>query len=152
MQDNQKLKCSRCGHETHQKSNLLTHLRRKKPCLDKLHCNLSCKDLIKQLLVPKNIEKYCTCPHCDKFIDKLSFEKHELICKYQVEKDQTMCNDLREKIHRSINVIIALEEKDYHIRQLEEKITKLDKLVDALMDRHQQIFHKTSNDNIVGSL
>lgn len=76
--------CKRCFHSTSTKSNLLSHLRNKKPCLvdtEEGGVDVSIQSYIDELLTPKQPKKFA-CPHCDsRFSYNQSMNKHIRGCK-----------------------------------------------------------------------
>lgn len=76
--------CKRCFHAASTKSNLLSHLRNKKPCsvdIDEGGVDIPIKTYIDELLVPKQPKKYA-CPHCNsRFGYNQSMNKHIKSCK-----------------------------------------------------------------------
>lgn len=76
--------CKRCFHSTSTKSNLLSHLRNKKPCVVDTNeggTDIPIQTYIDELLTPKLPKKF-SCPHCDsRFSYNQSMNKHIKSCK-----------------------------------------------------------------------
>jgi hypothetical protein len=76
--------CKRCLHITSTKSNLLSHLRNKKPCPVEENeggIDIQVQSYIDELLTPKQPKNYA-CPHCDsRFSYNQSMNKHIRGCK-----------------------------------------------------------------------
>lgn len=72
--------CRRCGHESSTKSNLLTHLRRQKPCVAR-NINISHVDYITELLAKDYNDVTFDCVHCKtKFNSRSSRSRHYKTC------------------------------------------------------------------------
>lgn len=78
--------CQRCGYSTHQKSNLLSHLRRKTPCPNTL-CDVSTQQLLNDVEGKKG---GCNeCPYCNKkCASRQSLSYHKNVCKLKKPTDE----------------------------------------------------------------
>lgn len=73
-------KCERCGYDTPQKGNLVTHLKAKTPCTVKFS-NISREVLLEGLKKPPPTHTRTKCTSCDKEISKHNVARHRSTCK-----------------------------------------------------------------------
>lgn len=86
------MECKRCGHPSSTKSNLLQHLRRKKPCPTTLSC-IDREEYINELLHREYNEITYACNNCGrKFNTRQSRCRHNKVCNPQktIEDDQPL--------------------------------------------------------------
>jgi hypothetical protein len=95
--------CDRCGHTTSTKSNLLQHLRKKKPCMT-INSNKACIDIIESLLQPKEDkkDKKYQCEYCLLFFGTAVGKcKHKKLCIKRPELQlETTIKSLQEQINQ----------------------------------------------------
>lgn len=108
------LQCKRCGHASSTKSNLLSHLRRKKDCPPTLS-DISREELIEQLLPQKTYnEKTYDCEYCTKkFNTRQGRFQHTKLCK------QNPSNTPNASELVPISLVDALEKR---VKELEQKM------------------------------
>lgn len=113
--------CKRCNHSTSTKSNLLSHLRNKKPCqvdIAEGGIDIPIQKYIDELLLVIQEPKAYSCPHCNyQFNHSQSMYRHFKTCKIK--------NKSEEKEPPK-------DEKDILIEQLQEEIEKYKQQISML--------------------
>ncbi len=125
--------CPRCGYSTSFKSALIKHLNKKNTCFDNLKSGKTCLEVLKDIKHKKTCNPVL-CPHCQTEVEQSSFEKHEVVCRYRVEKEKRACLKLEEQIKQSMEVVIAFEKRDHRIEELENKLKNMTLLIDAYIN------------------
>lgn len=105
--------CERCGHESSSKSNLLTHLRKKKPCDTELS-HISREEYIAELLHRDYNDKTYNCEYCNtRFNSRSNKSRHKKTC--QAKKDLEGINDVvrqSERIDEISSKVATLEQQN----------------------------------------
>lgn len=97
MKMNTCCECIRCGHVFSTKSNLLQHLRRKKPCPSDLE-DVDVKEYI-ELLLAKSSDNKFKCRHCNKeFSANQNRYRHEKTCSKKMEASSDSFEQLKKEI------------------------------------------------------
>lgn len=92
------LQCSRCGHISTTKSNLLKHLRRKTPCMPSEN-DIGVDLCIKELLKQDYNEKTYDCEYCDKkFNTWQSKSRHQKVCRCKPLENHHELETMRQKV------------------------------------------------------
>ncbi len=96
--------CKRCLHATTTKSNLLSHLRNKKPCnVDKDGIDISIQTYIEELLTVVQEPKKYSCPHCNyQFNHSQSMYRHFKTCKKKIQSTKDDKDLLIEKLQAEL--------------------------------------------------
>lgn len=130
MDDNKSnhlFRCERCDHPTNTKSNLLQHLRKKKPCKT-LHSKRERNVIINELLIPpeeENNNKKFKCEYCNKGLSSAPGKsQHKKICpkrpelimettlknlQLEVNKHKDEINTLRQQLQTKNNLETEIE-------------------------------------------
>lgn len=105
------VKCRRCGHQCTSKSNLLQHLRRKKPCVALLE-DIKVDDYIESLLARQHEGKLYECRYCDKCFTAASNRcRHEQRCKQQLKETSKSDKEEIKQLKRELDELRACFEE-----------------------------------------
>jgi predicted HicB family RNase H-like nuclease len=137
--------CKRCGHDSSSKSNLLTHLRRKKPC-KAAEGAISIDDYIEELLHKEYNEKTYDCEFCStKFNSRSNKSRHKKTCEKALEAKQQATNNV---IIQKLTVLteqntVLLQQNSILSKRLQEVESKISNNV------NKQITNNNVTNNII---
>ncbi len=111
-------KCKRCGYVCEYKYLLKRHLTRKIPCKILLE-DISIDDLLKELN-DDNIDKKYKCEYCDRqFTDQSNKNKHQKICKNEINKLKDTISILQEQMSKlQQNNVTTIQQTTIHNHNL----------------------------------
>lgn len=136
--------CRRCSHESTTKSNLLSHLRRKKPCKITGEA-VSIESYINELLArPQQEPKKYSCPSCNyQFNTRQSKSRHMKTCKVANKETTNTPQVPTQPVTQQATVNTATERNDDIIAFLIKKVEVLENLV---LERDNKSRNGISND------
>jgi predicted nuclease with TOPRIM domain len=103
--------CKRCHHESTTKSNLLSHLRRKKPC-QALYDSIDISEYIEDLLTVQQETKRYSCPHCNyQFNTRQSKSRHLKTCKKVKSNENLKVENIINKLQEENKILSERLEK-----------------------------------------
>lgn len=131
--DNQ-WRCKRCNHDATTKGNLLSHLKKKTPCIGDSGA-ISIEDYVKELTTKHYEGKVYECKFCNaKFTTRQAKYKHKFCCKLRHRKESQEVEIQQNKLLSDI-----IKGKDDELEQQRTVIERLTKELEIMKEKRVQL-------------